>query len=1036
MNRRNQLTSLAFLLAVSAIQAQETTGTIDGHITTVKGAPIAGALIRATSPSLMGVRSVKTDAAGNYRLPLLPPGNYEVTVTQDGFIAAKATLRLGANSVANQPFSLKGIQETGATVEVLASASSVDKTETATKSSFSTETLTEITGATGSIGYAAVVLSPGVVGSVQYASVRGGSQMGTQYVVNGMSSRDNVTAQGRLGDYTLDDLVEDVSVMQSPLNARFGNTSSGTVNLVTKRGSNEWTGTLRAKLYKEAWNAVTNAPRNRVGALNGTDSPLGTDDLQRTYEFSVTGPLIRDVVSFTYGTRISPSYQSSAQAQNLTANAMNAVFFNGALYPAEKYQEAQTQYGPNKSKYNQFSLFFQLNQDHSLEWNYTAATSTVADIQYNLVTPDIANTSNFQFTEKTFFSIGYKGTFGSNQVLEARYGKNRSDTQFLSGPNSPITLQAGPTAITSYQTMWDLDYTYVVGGGTADNQPDRRATESATLNYSVVVDAKGTHQIDMGYELQQPIWGTVSRDNSFPTQFYTVGQLSTNAASYIAGYAAYNAANAGKYVVMPYGYITSTYGASAANTAYDLAMNSRATYFVGVDKANIKNPTTSLYLNDLWTISQNYSLMLGLRYDKLKLNDARGDRFNSSMLSPRFEFKWDINGDNRRVVNLSYGEFRGILNARDYRTYTEGRLNTKVIRYWNNTAAPALVDYAALTNIANYGVKGGFVSSDMYTIDKNFKPEANDEITLGYRRSFDNGATWRGTIVYRNWKDLRTSVGDPALITVANPVDPTETFTTYKRTFMNDPQAKRQYKGVELEWNAPFGPSWTLAGSYVYGRLTGNNTYGDGTTFGGFQQLALTGFFRPQWQAMGLSSNQFEPNGQLAMSRNHVIKSWLTYRVLSGKTVSTVSLQGAYYAGARESLTNPFYYSSTAQTVPGTLDSNRPISTSIFFNGRGNYSAPDYWTTNLVYNVEATVSSKLRVFTQLVVSNVFNHQIPGALYRDGYATTQNFDSATLGATRGYWSSTSTTNSARYGTGAGYGNMVGARSVSFDFGLKF
>ena len=1031
MNRRNQLTSLAFLLAVSAIQAQENTGTVHGHITTAKGAPIVGALVRATSPGLMGVRSATSDAAGSFRLPLLPPGNYEVTVTRDGFIASKATLRVGAASVVNQPFTLKGIQETGATVEVLASAAGADKTETTTKSSFSNETLTEITGASGSIGYAALVLAPGVVGSVQYASVRGGSQMGTQYVVNGMSSRDNVTAQGRLGDYTLDDLVEDVSVVQSPLNARNGNTSSGSVSLVTKRGANDWTGTLRAKIYKESWSAVTNAPRNRVGAKNFSDSVLGTDDLQRTYEFSITGPIIKDTLSFTYGTRITPAAQSSAQALQMTANGMNAVFFNGALYPAEKYQEGQTQYGPNKTKYNQFSLFWQLNQDHSLEWNYTSGSGAVADIQANLVTPDILGTSNFQFTDKTFFSVGYKGTFGTNQVLEARYGKNRSDTQFLSGPTSPITLQAGPTAITDYRTMWDLDLTYIVGGGTADSKPDQRATESATLNYSLVLDAKGSHQIDLGWEFQNPIWGTVSRDNSFPTQFYTVGRLSTNAAAYTTGYAAYNAATAGMYVVMPSGYITSTYGASAANTNYDLAMNSRATYFVGAQKADISNPTTSMYINDLWTLSPNYSVMLGVRSDQMKLKDARGERFNSSMVSPRFEFKWDLNGDNKRVVNLSYGEFRGILNARDYRTYTEGRLNTKVIRYWNATAAPALVDYAGLTNIANYGVKGGFVSSDMYTIDKKFKPEANDEITLGYRRSFDNGGSWRGTLVYRNWKDLRTSVGDTNLITIANPVDPTELFTTYNRTFQNDPEAKRQYKGVELEWNLPFGPSLTFAGNYVYGRLTGNNTYGDGTTFGGFSPLAATGYFRSQWQAMGISSQQFEPNGQLAMSRNHVVKSWLTYRVLQGKTVSTVSLQGAYYAGARESLTNSFLY--PAETVVGTTDSTRPISTSIFFNGRGNYSAPDYWSANLVYNVEAAVTSKLRVFTQLVVNNVFNHQIEASRYRDAYSTTQPFASTTAGAARGYWSSTSTISSSRYGTGSG---LVGARSVSFDFGLKF
>lgn len=1026
MNRRTQLTSLTLLLAAWTVQAQETTGTIHGSVVSTKGAPIAGALVRATSPSLLGIRSVTTDASGSFRIPLLPPGNYEVTVTRDGFIAAKAAMRVGATAVVNQPFSLKPIQEGGATVEVVASSASVDRTETSTKTSFSQEALVEISGATGSIGYSAVVLSPGVVGNTQYASVRGGSQQSTQYVVDGMSSRDNVTAQARLGDYTLDDLVEDAAVIQSPLNARYGNTSSGMVSIVTKRGGNDWTGTLRAKLYKQSWSAIRNAPRNRAGGFNGLSEPYGTDDLQRTYEISVTGPIIKDHLSFTYGTRLIPSFSDNTQAQNLTADGLTSVWYNGALYPVEKYQEGQTQYGPNKTKYNQFSLFYRVNQDHSLEWTYTGDTETNSDIQYNLVTPDIKGTSNFQKSDKSFYSVAYHGTFGSNQTLDARWGKNRSDTQFLSGPGSPITLSGADNSITSYQGSYDLGAQYIVGGGTADRKPDQRATQSATLNWSILLNAKGQHQIDAGYELQKPIWGTVSRDNSYPEQFRTIGQLSTNPADYGTPYPAFDPATAGQYVVIPSGYF--------APGVYATNLTTQATYFVGAERADITNPTNSLYVNDLWTIDKHYSVMAGLRYDKMELKDAKGTRFSSSWVSPRFEFKWDLNGDNRRLVNLSYGQFRGILNARYYRTFTEGRLNTRVVRYWNATAGPALVDYAALTNLANYGVAGGFASSAMYDIDPGFKPEVNHEVTLGYRRSFDNGASWRATLVYRNWKDLFTSVGDPTLITVTNPVDATETFTTYKRTLKNDPDAKRQYKGVEFEWNVPFGPEVTFAGSYVYSRLTGNSTYGDATSFGAFSGLANSGYFRPQWQAMGLQSDQFEPNGQLSLSRNHVMKAWLTYRVLKGKTVSTISLQGAYYAGDRQSLTNTFQF--PAATVPGTTDSTRPQTIALYYDGRGNFSGPDYWTTNLQYNVEAALLGKLRLFGQLTVANVFNHQVASSLYRDAYSTAAAFSSYG----RGYWDSSTATGNRRYGTigtsSGGYYGLTGARYVTFDFGLKF
>ena len=76
-----------FLLAVApAIEAQTTTGTIDGIIRDSDGRVLPGTMVVANSPSLIQRDlTVFSDETGYYRMSLLLPGTYEVTFTLSGF---------------------------------------------------------------------------------------------------------------------------------------------------------------------------------------------------------------------------------------------------------------------------------------------------------------------------------------------------------------------------------------------------------------------------------------------------------------------------------------------------------------------------------------------------------------------------------------------------------------------------------------------------------------------------------------------------------------------------------------------------------------------------------------------------------------------------------------------------------------------------------------------------------------------------------------------------------------------------------------
>ena len=82
---------LVATLFVATTFAQETTAGMQGTIKDPQGAVISNATVEVSSPSLIGLKKLETDAGGYYRFANLPPGPYQVSVTATGF--APATLK-------------------------------------------------------------------------------------------------------------------------------------------------------------------------------------------------------------------------------------------------------------------------------------------------------------------------------------------------------------------------------------------------------------------------------------------------------------------------------------------------------------------------------------------------------------------------------------------------------------------------------------------------------------------------------------------------------------------------------------------------------------------------------------------------------------------------------------------------------------------------------------------------------------------------------------------------------------------------------
>src|SRR5260370_8390851 len=74
-----------FLVALSLYGQTAGTGAMVGTVTDSSGAVIPGATVEAVNASTGQPRTVTTGADGSYRFALLPPGDYNVKFSANGF---------------------------------------------------------------------------------------------------------------------------------------------------------------------------------------------------------------------------------------------------------------------------------------------------------------------------------------------------------------------------------------------------------------------------------------------------------------------------------------------------------------------------------------------------------------------------------------------------------------------------------------------------------------------------------------------------------------------------------------------------------------------------------------------------------------------------------------------------------------------------------------------------------------------------------------------------------------------------------------
>ena len=299
--------AVIILLAVSpyALFAQMAgTGQIEGTVTDKSGGAIAGAAVTLTDTQTNVSRTATTNDSGRYIFSSVAPGTYTLTINKTGFRVAKFNdqdVNIGSTRTLNAALEIGAATET---VEVTATNAELQTMNATVGNTITGVALNSLPTTQRDVS-TFVTLQPGVApdGSVAGAiydqntfQLDGGNNSndmdGSMNIYTPSAAGDTtgglvnsyVTATGGGGPTgvmpTPVDSIEEFKVGTNNQNADFNSSSGAQVQMVTKRGGNQWHGTAYEYYLDNNWsgntwdNNASGSPRpsyhfNRFGASGG-----------------------------------------------------------------------------------------------------------------------------------------------------------------------------------------------------------------------------------------------------------------------------------------------------------------------------------------------------------------------------------------------------------------------------------------------------------------------------------------------------------------------------------------------------------------------------------------------------------------------------------------------------------------------------------------------------------------------------------------------------------------------------------------------
>ena len=1000
--------------------AQETTGGLSGTVKDPSGASVVGASVEIFGSALIGEKKLETNKAGQYKFTNLPPGSYTVKVTAPGFETAKASdIAIGVGRYPSLDISLK-VGGTGTTIEVSADSVVIEQTTTHALTNISSEEIETLPH--GSSFQSLIALAPAARTEPLQNSgyqINGGANAENSYLVEGQETG-NIRTGASNANVPIE-LIDEVQVKTSGIEAQYQGSMSGTVNVIMKKGSNTWHGDLFNYYNADGLDGgaqhgyIRYDPKSTYGTFDTPTQwylPKQDHYINEQLGGQVGGPIIKDRLWGYLG--FAPSFASERRIVNWGGSIGNQTFpYNAeklyynmrldaqvtprirafASWLSQYYREVGTQL-PNRDSVNGM-------YDSSTASALTAFPAGIGDVQPNQnfnvgadinITPSIISTTRFGHF---FDNYGDRGWQNGDIYYWASSGLTATD---LTGASLASTSLAQAAA---YKTAAYSDI-YKKNADKHDQlTEDLEWFKSGWL---------GTHDFKVGYGLNH-LSNEISYAYNGPLSVIYPGQAYQPTGS--TGKA--NCATIGAYNLATYGvsgYTNDNGAITCQGLDGYLYVREYGTSGQG------ENFNHGLYAQDEWQVRHDLTLNLGIRFDKeylpaypsLKLSTNPINFGWTDKVGPRVGLAWNVFGKDKLKVYASYGKF-----------YDQMKLSLAISSFggdfWHNCYyALYTTDYSSIQ--PTYGSDGHYCSGSgdatfaggtvpttlklISNIDyrsatdnpvsAGLKPYSQHETTLGFEYEVKPGWVVTGRWDRRRLDHIIEDVGTYDAdgnenFTISNPGEGANKYIASCSGCSANIKAARSYDGLEFEVKHKLSHNLQFNASYTYSKLRGNYAGLNSTDIsdGGGTRTDINdtrSFDEPYYQYTPYGKSA---SGPLATDRPNTFKIDGSYSHTWNHANTT-----------RLGIFQQAYSGSPLSSYVDVLDSGAPV----FVEGRGNWidmsidsagravwgkshalRTPAFFQTDVNFNHTIKIGDKGRAVTfEGIATNVLNQREVVSLY--------------------------------------------------------
>lgn len=808
---RGVLLAVAVALVLAPpLAAQVNTGNVYGNVIDEQGMPIPGGTATLIGPHAPMTTSV--DANGLFRFLKVPPGKYAVTVTMPGFTTVtreNVVVSVGKNSQVDMQLKLSTVQET---VTVTSATPLIDTRKVETGQNFAHEELAEIP--TSRDIWSLIQQVPGVqIDTVNVAgnqsAIAGGPDFITKgsgnvvYQVDGATITDNTYgnpfARQNGGTNTFFDFSTFQDVEVATGGGLLEQQNSGvTINVVTKRGTNEFKGSGRYMYASHNWQS-TNTPQEAIDQ----GVPTNNTRMIREYGADLGGPIVKDKVWLWFA----GSYQTISTNPATFDSTLGSFSFPETvnLEPWSAKLNAQI------SQANSVQLYYQ-RSDRTQDGR-GAAPDRPNPTRTQLLIP----TNFYKVEDSNVFSSDLFGSIFANYQQPDYTSLGQGSLGCTNVPYQ-IACNGDPTKdIQYYDNSWHNNWNYYWA---KDPQKQANMTVSKFFN-----TGKVNHELKFSFNYRQQIADSATGLPGDQNQGY----------EYIDS-PSYNS------VLLSRGVRPVFKNVFWSGTLGDTLTVENLTVQLGIryDRQQAKNLPGTAFGNTLVP-----DLLPTVQY-----HGAPGWQFDFTNWQPRVSATYALGDKKTTLLRASYAQFADQLGFIGY--YASGvPISNGYYYYWTDSNG----DHIAQRNEINfdYGFTGFYNGIDPAVlpnvpnqIQPNLKVPKTNEITAGIDQQFTDTLAASATFSYRTTNNLiantysgtdrtnfelagRTQCEDaqgnigPCVATAANGFSLAFDEPFYKLTTPTEPEgvliydrpgATQKYYGVDFSVNKRLSDHWMFRANF------------------------------------------------------------------------------------------------------------------------------------------------------------------------------------------------------------------------------